>query len=72
MIPVIMFYWKWFYVGWDFGDHHYDNFKLILNYNFIDQISFLNHFLLFVFAFFQCFFVYLYLVVNLFNESNFR
>jgi hypothetical protein len=24
---------KMVYVGWDFGDHHYDNFKIILDYN---------------------------------------
>jgi hypothetical protein len=21
------------YIGWDFGDHHYDNFRAILDYN---------------------------------------
>jgi hypothetical protein len=61
------------YVGWDFGDHHYDNSRAIIIV--IDQISFkiiscclfctLSFFCLFVFVSFltpfQCFFLGLYI-----------
>jgi hypothetical protein len=67
-------------VGWDFGDHHYDNSKIISDYNSL-YIKF--YFRIFIFSFslyfvgcftpFQCFldFFCLYFIVNFSNESDF-
>jgi hypothetical protein len=65
LIPVDNVSMELIYVGWDFGDHHCDNFRAILAYNLnIDEILFEIVFLLFVLHLFNVF-VCLYFVIFL-------